>query len=1146
MATHDETRLGRSFAWYNATEFLGALNDNVFRWLLLFFLIGTFGEAQAGTFSHAVGFIFVLPFLLFTPWAGRLADRYSKRSIIVVSKGTELGIVALGCVAFLLGAPTVLYGILFLLCTQAAFFGPSKYSIIPELVRPDQLSKANASVQGLTYLSGVLGTGLATGLSLVTRRNYAQACLVCLAIAAAGFCTSVRIGPTVANRAAANGGPSFGEDFREAWQQIRSDKSLFLAVLASAYFMFMAAFAQMNLVPYGMQQLGLTREHSGNLFLLAGIGIGVGAWLASKASGRHVEVGLVPLAAIGLAVPAVVLSLASQGRLGLTCIMVTLTGISAGLFVVPINALIQLLSPQAQRGRIAAVSNFLGWAGALLAAGCLLALSSGFGLTPPQCFAVLALTTVTLAAVALWEVPDFFVRFMLLIVVKSFYRIKVSGPQRVPLQGPALLVSNHVTWLDAFLIGATQQRRIRFVMSREIYQRSRLKPLYNLMRVILISPDDPPRAILRSLRQAREVMDEGYLVGIFAEGALTRTGMVQEFRSGLEYIVKGSEYPIVPVYLGGAWGSIFSYARGRIGGVPSRIPYPVSIHFGEPMPAASKAWQVRQKVMELSADFFNDRRATRRPLGVCLVRVARRYWHRPCVSDVTGRRLTYGQTLTAGLLLARRIADVTGQEPHIGVLLPPSVAGALTHVALALLRKVSVDLNYTASVQAREAALGQCRISHVVTSRAFLAKLGLDPSDPRYLFAEDLLGSLRGSDKARAWLRARLWPARSLCSAKGFTGDEVAAILLSSGSTGQAKAVMLSHHNILSHLEQMRMVYPLAPQDRFCGILPLFHCFGLAITFWFPLSHGAAVSFVPNPLDAKAVADCIRKDRCTLLMATPTFLQMYLRRVDPADLASLRDVIVGAEKLPAELADRFEQRFGIRPREGYGATELSPVLSISLPDAEADGVQQIGTKPGSVGQPLPGIALKVADPDTGQILPPGQRGLLWVKGPNVMRGYYNAPDLTAEVVQDGWYNTGDIVSVDTQGFVSITDRLSRFSKIGGEMVPHVQVEQVCASALETTDRVVAVTGIPDPLKGEELVVLYVSAKADPERMAEAVNASALPNLWRPRRRNFIPVESIPVLGTGKLDIRRLKDMALERIDSAVTKTPPTTTERTQT
>jgi acyl-[acyl-carrier-protein]-phospholipid O-acyltransferase / long-chain-fatty-acid--[acyl-carrier-protein] ligase len=355
-----------------------------------------------------------------------------------------------------------------------------------------------------------------------------------------------------------------------------------------------------------------------------------------------------------------------------------------------------------------------------------------------------------------------------------------------------------------------------------------------------------------------------------------------------------------------------------------------------------------------------------------------------------------------------------------------------------------------------------------------------------------------------------------------------AAIVLSSGSTGPAKAVMLSGHNLQSNLEQIRAVYRVTSRDRFCGVLPLFHCFGLTVTFWLPLACGASVSYIPSPLDARAVADCIRNEQCTLLLTAPTFLQSYLRRAQPRDFASLRDIVVGAERMPQDLADQCERKLGIRPREGYGATELSPVVSINLADVEADAIRHAGSKPCSVGQPLPGMAVKVTDPDTGQVLAPGRRGLLWVKGPNVTVGYLGAPDLTSLAIQDGWYNTEDLATVDEDGFIFIQDRLSRFSKIGGERVSHLQVEEVCCSAVEATERVVAVTGIPDRTKGEELVVLYVADKADPEKMAKAINASTLPNLSRPRRRNFIPVESIPVLASGKLDIQKVRSMAIER------------------
>ncbi len=1147
MGARDQDRLDRSFAWFTATQFLGGLNDNLLRLLALCFLIGTLGAEKSEAISQAIQAVYTLPFLLFTPMAGRLADRYAKRDMLVLASGADVLIMLGGVVAFAVGYPFGLYAALFLTCAQSAFFGPSKYGIIPELVGHQNLSRANGINTGLTYLAGVLGTVGATLLAGGFKRHdtmaattyYAMAAGTCVAVAAAGFIASLLIRRTP--KGACEGSILSWSGLRDPIAVIRKDRDLSLAVLASGYFNLLAGLFLVNLVPYGTRHLDLSADQSGYLWLVTAIGIAVGSYLAGHLSARSVEAGLIPVGAIGLFATSLALAVVPHGHVTGAFFCIMLMGMSGGLFIVPVSALIQWLSPQPIRGQVLGASRFLDWVGATVSLGLAWVLTWS-GVSSTGVFVSAGILTLLLAMVTLWRLPDFFVRFVIVVLVRSFYRIKVKGGENVPAEGPALLAANHVGWLDAFVLGATQQRRIRFIMSREQFEKSAVRPLFRLMRVVLISSKDPPKQIIQSLRQARQALDEGQLVCIFPEGGITRNGMIQGFRGGLERILKGSDYPLIPVYIGGAWGSIFSYSRGRIGGVPRRIPYPISVHIGRPMPATSRAWEVRQRVCELSTDFFNDQASTRRPLGGQFIRTARRYWHRPCVSDVTGRRLTYGQTLTAASLLAKRIADKTASAPRIGVLLPPSVAAAVTHVALSLLRTVSVNLNYTASAQSRQAALRQCQVQHVITSRAFIGKLGMDPSEANYLFMEDLLGSIGRLDKALAWSKARLWPWRWLCHSKGLLGTDVTAVLLSSGSTGQAKAVMLSHHNIASNLEQMRMVFRIAPQDRFCGLLPMFHCFGLTVGLWFPLMHGAAVSFIPDPLDGKAVAGCIRRDRCTLLMAAPTFLQVYLRRAEPQDMASLRDVIVGAEKLPMDLADRFEQRFGVRPHEGYGATETSPVISINLPAVEIDGVRQVGTKPGSVGQALPGIAVKVTDPETGHVLAPGERGLLWIKGPNVTLGYLDAPAMTAAAIQDGWYNTGDIATIDEDGFLFIVDRLSRFSKIGGEMVPHVQVEEVCASAVGTTDRAVAVTAIPDPVKGEELVVLYVPDKASPDRIYQAIAASGLPNLWKPRRRSLIPVDSIPVLGSGKLDIQRLKAIARQHADSAGGGTPPTLTD----
>ena len=714
--------------------------------------------------------------------------------------------------------------------------------------------------------------------------------------------------------------------------------------------------------------------------------------------------------------------------------------------------------------------------------------------------------------------------------MRTLYRIRVFHPERVPHQGGALLVANHVSWVDSLILAATQQRRIRFVMSREVFMSSRMKWLFKLMQAILISEKDSPKQIILALKQAQRALDDGYLVCIFPEGTITRNGTLGPFKAGVEHILKGTQHPILPFYLDGLWGSIFSYARGKTGGWPARLPYPVNVHFGALLPATTSTRNIRTAVQALSCDAFETRKAERAPLGQTFIKVARRNWSRRCISDRIGRQLTYGRTLIGAHLLAKRLGQVTPPTSPLGIMLPSSVGGALANIACTLSRQVSVNLNFTNDRPTLQKQIDFCNIKTVVTSRAFLEKVNIDTDALPFVFLEDLLADIRPIDKLLAALQARWAPKSVLCAKKGFTPDECFTMLFSSGSSGRPKAIMLSHHNLLSNLEQMRNVFPIAPTDHLSGVLPLFHSFGLNITLWLPLTSNASVDFVPNPLDTEAVAASVRETQATVIMSPPTFLLGYLRRIKPEDFASLRRVIVGAEKLKPALANSFEKRFGVRPMEGYGATELSPLVSLNLPTIRYNSNQeQIGNKAGSVGLPVPGIALQVRDPETQQPLDLNEEGVLWIEGPNVMLGYWRDEAQTETVLQDGWYNTGDIVRLDDDGFITITDRLSRFSKIGGEMVSHGRIEQVCLSALDTAEPALAVTGIPDERKGERLVVLYVADKVCPDTLFRTLADSDLPNMYKPKRDHFVAVPSLPFLGSGKLDLRSLKRLASEAL-----------------
>ena len=1112
-----------TFGWLNMTQFFGALNDNTFRWLIVFFLIGQWGADQAGRISQTIGMVFVLPFLLCTPLAGKCADHFSKQRIIVWAKMSEVGIMVLACVALFLNGVMALYALLFLMCMQSAFFGPCKYGILPELVGRDKLSTANAQLEGFTYLAVVLGTVTASTLSYICHRNYALASLVCVALSVIGAWTSLHIKATHAAGSALHQRGQAHAILRTVW----TDKDLLLAVLASAYFMFLGGLMQMNLIPYGMDHLGLSREQSGYLFVLAALGIGVGSWLAGKLSGANVEVGIIPLGALGLAGASAALAFMPVSLVWV-CVWVSVLGLSCGLFIVPIHALVQMRSPDRKRGQIVACSCFLGWIGVLGAALLLYGLTAWLDLSSRHIFLVMALMTAVLAVAALWRLPDFFMRFVVLVITKCCYRIKATGTQHIPVSGPALLVANHVSWADALIIGALGQRRIRFLMHRRMYESSHLKWLFKLMKVILVCDTDPPKQIIRSLKQARQALDDGQLVCIFPEGHVTRTGMLQAFKGGMERIVKGTDHPIIPIYLGGLWGSIFSFQGGKMGGFPKTFPYPVSVHVGAPLPSTTKAFELRQRVSELGSEYAMSLKATTPVPSRRFVRTARRHWSHACVSDTTGKHLTYGRTLMGSVLLAERLKQTTKNNPRVGILLPPSVAGTLANVGVSLLGKTSVNLSYVVSDQTRQQIMDQCELETVLTSRTFLAKLDLPIEDCRYLFMEDLLSAPPAWEKVKAYFKSRYQAGLGVTDS-----NAIATVLFSSGSTGHPKGIQLSHFNISANMQAMRDVFQIQCQDTLCGVLPFFHAFGLTASLWLPLTTGAEVTYCPNPLDGHGVGECVQQHQASIMLATPTFLLGYLRRIPPAALASLRSVVVGAEKLKPQLARRFGERFGVTPREAYGATELSPLVSINVDNYEVGNTCHLGVKSGTVGQAVPGVAVNVVDPECLTPLPPNTPGLLLVKGPNVMQGYLNQPDKTAEVLQDGWYHTGDIAAVDESGFITITDRLNRFSKIGGEMVPHIAIESICAEACKCQERLVAVTSLAHDKKGEELYVLYVDGKADPQQMQAAIAQSDLSNLCKPKPRNYLPIPNIPLLGSGKLDLMTLRKLARAAVQSCV-------------
>jgi acyl-[acyl-carrier-protein]-phospholipid O-acyltransferase/long-chain-fatty-acid--[acyl-carrier-protein] ligase len=488
--------------------------------------------------------------------------------------------------------------------------------------------------------------------------------------------------------------------------------------------------------------------------------------------------------------------------------------------------------------------------------------------------------------------------------------------------------------------------------------------------------------------------------------------------------------------------------------------------------------------------------------------------------------MTFGQVLTAGLLFSRWIERNRAGDKMIGLLLPTTTGGALANLGVSLSGKVPVNLNFTAGRESMDFARTQCGIKTILTSKLFLHKAGLEPMEGM-VYLEDLLREFTPSQKVLTALKAFLLPSWWIRRSLGFKTQkpgDLATVIFSSGSTGTPKGVMLSHYNILSNLEACEQVFWVTKQDRIMGVLPFFHSFGFMGTLWFPLVAGFGAVYHPNPVDAKTIGELVSKYKASILISTPTFYTAYIRKCSAEQFATLRFAVVGAEKLRATIASEYKEKYGRDLMEGYGCTEMAPVVAVNIPDFENNVSKQKGMKLGTVGQPLPGVAVKIIQAETGDPLPPGEEGMILVKGSNRMMGYLGAPEKMAEVVKDGWYVTGDIGMLDEEGFLHITDRLSRFSKIGGEMVPHLKVEEALQPILG--EYACAVTSIPDEQKGEKLVVLHTHPQLTPESFWSHLSNTELPKLWVPKKDHFYFVENLPSLGSGKLDLKKLKQMAL--------------------
>lgn len=721
------------------------------------------------------------------------------------------------------------------------------------------------------------------------------------------------------------------------------------------------------------------------------------------------------------------------------------------------------------------------------------------------------------------------VRFL----ARCLYRIKTLGAERLP-EGGALLLANHLSYVDVAVLQLACPRPIRFVGHESLPQSSWFfRLVFWLTGTIPVSSANA----LATTRRVVEALGRGDYVLIFPEGSISRTGQLMRLERGFELMARRAKVPVVPVAHDGLWGSMFSYSGKRyLFKWPRVRRTAVCVAWGEPIPAErADAATVRRALLDLGNVAFEERPYLRRHLGREVVRaLCRRPGNVELVDRTAARKeVTAAQIVavaaTLGLHLRRTVA-----EKRVGIVLPPGAGATIANLAALIAGKTPVNLNFTAGRAALESSLRSGGIRTVLSADAMRSKV---PDFPWPEDTRDFAATLQAAGGKRAilkWLIAAwVLPNQLTASLLGLpnVGDrEEAGLLFTSGSSGEPKGVVLTHRNLLGNCWQISSLSILPAEAVMLACLPIFHSFGFCATVWYPLLRGCRVVTVPSPLDTRRIIDAVREEGCTVWVAAPTFARPVLKKAERRDLRTMEVLVTGAEKLPEELAAYAREKFHLELMQGYGLTETSPVIGLNQPDP-APGAEtnthQTGQRAGSIGRLVPGMTARVVDPETFAELPATETGLVLFRGPNVFPGYLNDPAKTEGAFRDGWFVTGDLGRFDEDGFLFIEGRLSRFSKLGGEMVPHGTVEQKILEAfglVGTEGYAVFVAGVPDPAKGEQLVLLSTRPEITADVLREKLSAAGVPNLWIPRV--VKPVEAIPVLGTGKLDLKAAKALAV--------------------
>ena len=1143
-----------------AVSFLNAFVDLGHKITIQNTIYKVYDGAYLTYLSTIINALILLPFILFFTPSGFLSDKYPKNKVMCVSALVSVFLCICLTIFYYNGLFYLAFAATFLMAVQSAILSPAKYGYIKDLVKKDLLTWGNGIMQAtaiVAILSGIVCFSLLFEalLSNIDITNYQKSDIL-KAIAPLGFLLiiSALIELYLTTKLKSFTKTNYQEkfDFKAYFKGhllvsnlklLKAHKNISLSVVGIAMFFAVSQLLLASFPTYVKEQFNeLNTFKVQAIIAFSGLGIMAGSIITGRFSKNYIETGLIPLGAIILSVTTLcILSLHSTFAYS---ILFFILGMGGAFFIIPLHALIQFHAPDKTLGRILAGNNFIQNITMLLFL-IIGAIASIFDINVRYLFYFCMIVVVSCSIYVIKKIPFALARLFVTLVFRQRYRLIVRGFDKVPECGGVLLLGNHISFIDWALIQLALPRKVYFVIDREYYDKWYLHFILKIFGVIPVSAKGSKGAI----EEISNKLKSGNMVCLFPEGCLSRHGGLNTFKHGFELACKNLDKKdalILPFYLRGLWGSAFSRShlnfKQRRKSLKKRK---VTIAFGDALDIHTNAVHVKTKVFELSLTAFKDQCYTLPTIGSAFLSCAKKYKSKTAIIDSTTGKISYIKMLAICMTLCRSIKREIKDQKSIGIMLPASMGGSILNIAALFASLKLVNLNFTQETKVLERCIEKAGIKTLYTSRKFIQKLSkkginFNFDNINIIYLEDLFVTLKAHKGVfiKNLLKAYFVPTFILkyMYFKNIKNTDVAAILFSSGSEGEPKGVMLSHLNIMSNIAQISDVIQARENESILSSLPPFHAFGMTVTMFLPLVEGILSVTHADPTDALGVAKAIARNKVSILCGTSTFLGIYARskKVDPIMFESIRVVVAGAEKLKDDVKNSFALKFKKDILEGYGATETTPVASVNLPnelDTEDFSIHR-ATKDGSVGMPLPGSAVRIVDPDTLKELPIGEDGLILIGGHQVMVGYLNDQKRTDDVIVniDGvrWYKSGDKGHIDTDGFLYIVDRYSRFAKIGGEMISLSFIEDEIDKVIDKDVvgpyiRFIAVN-VDDKKKGEKIVLL-VSHCTSISALQESIKRSNIKPLAMPS--DIIELDEIPLLGSGKVDFKMAKTIALK-------------------